>query len=201
MTPPSFFSLSIIHPLVNSKTCTAVVYLKNKVLRSWAPEENSRHKPIPEEGRLPFRNRLIPFLASSPPPIRSQLLPILSKILQYDFPEKWPDFMDITIQLLNTNDANSVFAGLQCLLAICRVYRFKPAEKRPEFDKIVEISFPQLLNIGTRLLAEESLEAGEMLRVVVKSYKHAIYVSHDRRHGYGLFADVFSWCSSSFHRS
>lgn len=103
---------------------------------------------------------------------------MLSKILQYDFPEKWPDFMDITLQLLNTNDANSVFAGLQCLLAICRVYRFKAGDKRNDFDKIVEISFPQLLNIGTRLIDEESLEAGEMLRTVVKSYKNAIYVCY-----------------------
>lgn len=123
-----------------------------------------------------MRNRLIPVLASSPPNIRVQLIPILSKILQFDFPEKWPDYIDITLQLLNGNDANSVFAGLQCLLAICRVYRFKGGEMRGDFDKIVEISFPQLLNIGTRLIDEESVEAGEMLRTVIKAFKNAIYV-------------------------
>jgi hypothetical protein len=85
--------------------------------------------------------------------------------------------MDITLQLLGANDANSVFAGLQCLLAICKVYRFKATEKRGDFDKIVEHCFPQLLNIGSRLVNEESLEAAEMLHAVVKSYKHAIYVS------------------------
>lgn len=37
------------------------------------------------------------------------------------------------------------------------------------------MSFPQLLNIGNRLVGEESLEAGEMLRTVLKVYKHAIY--------------------------
>lgn len=88
--------------------------------------------------------------------------------------------MDITLQLLGTNDANSVFAGLQCLLAICRVYRFKAGEKRTDFDKIVEHSFPQLLNIGNKLVDEESLEAAEMLRIVVKAYKHAIYVGSTR---------------------
>ena len=86
--------------------------------------------------------------------------------------------MDITLQLLNTNDANSVFAGLQCLLAICRVYRFKAAEDRGDFNKIVQLSFPQLLSIGSRLVDETSLEAGEMLRTVTKAYKHAIYVSY-----------------------
>lgn len=80
------------------------------------------------------------------------------------------------MQLLSTNDAGSVYAGLQGLLAICRVYRFKAGDKREEFDKIIEHSFPQLLNIGSKLVDEESVEAAEMLRIVVKSYKHAIYV-------------------------
>ncbi|KAK2738365.1 hypothetical protein FQN55_000573 [Onygenales sp. PD_40] len=160
----------------NGVRLSTVVYLKNKVVRGWAPaEENSIHKPIPDGDRPGFRSRIVPLLASSPPTVRSQLAPILSKILQYDFPAQWPDFMDITLQLLNGNDAGSVFAGLQCLLAICRVYRFKSNEKRADFEKVVEISFPRLLDIGSRLVDEESVEAGEMLRTVMKAYKNAIY--------------------------
>lgn len=89
--------------------------------------------------------------------------------------------MDITTGLLNTNDANSVFAGLQCMLALCRTYRFKAGENREDFNHIVQISFPQLLSIGTRLVDETSLEAGEMLRITMKAYKHAIYVSDGSR--------------------
>lgn len=84
--------------------------------------------------------------------------------------------MNITVQLLNTNDASSVFAGLNCMLAICRLYRFKGGENRGDFNQIVQASFPQLLNIGTRLVNETSLEAWEMLRILLKAYKHAIYV-------------------------
>lgn len=157
--------------------CIAGVYLKNRINRGWAPIEDSPLKtPIPEEEKPGFRERLIPALASTPPNVRAQFVPLLQKILQHDFPEQWPGFLDITLQLLGTNDANSVYAGLQCLMAICRVYRFKGGEKREEFDKIVEHTFPQLLNIGLKLVDEESLEAAEMLRIVVKSYKHAIYV-------------------------
>ncbi|WEW59029.1 Nonsense-mediated mRNA decay protein 5 [Emydomyces testavorans] len=172
----------------------AVVYLKNRVIRGWSPEDDhSTHTAIPEEERGPLRNRLLPMLASSPPPIRSQLIPMLSKILQYDFPQKWPDFMDITLQLLNGSDVNSVFAGLQCLLAICRVYSYKASEKRAEFDEIVNHSFPQLLNIGSRLVDEESEEAGEMLRTVMKTYKHAVYLelpSHLMSH-----QATVDWCT------
>ena len=157
----------------------AVVYLKNRVSRGWAPaDESPLHKPIPEEEKLDLRNRLLPILASSPSQVRSQLIPILQKILQYDFPSKWPSFMEITMQLLNTNDANSVFAGLHCMLAICRVYRFKGEDNRGEFNQIVEASFPQLLAIGNRLVNESSTEAWEMLRIIMKAYKHSIYVGH-----------------------
>lgn len=137
----------------------------------------SAHKAISEADRVSCRGRLIPLLAASVPSVRSQLIPILSKILQTDFPGRWPEFMDITIQLLSTNDASSIFAGLQCLLAITRVYRFKNGTERQDLDKIVGVTFPLLLNIGTRLLEETSIEAGEMLRTVVKCYKNAIYVS------------------------
>ncbi len=84
--------------------------------------------------------------------------------------------MDVTLQLLNTNDAASVLAGLQCLLSICRTYRFKAGESRADLDKIVTVAFPALLNLGNKLVDEDSAEAGEMLRLVVKCYKHAIYV-------------------------
>lgn len=153
------------------------MYLKNRISRGWAPVEDSPQRaPVPDSEKPGFRERLIPALASTPPNVRAQLVPLLQKILQHDFPEKWPGFLDLTLQLLGTNDANHVYAGLQCLLAICRVYRFKAGEKREEFDKIVEHSFPQLLGIGQKLVDEESLEAAEMLRIIVKSYKHAIYV-------------------------
>lgn len=84
--------------------------------------------------------------------------------------------MDITMQLMNTQEANSVSAGLQCLLAVCRTYRFKLGETdRSHLDKVVEAAFPRLLTIGNNLVAETNQDAGEMLRIVVKCYKHAIY--------------------------
>lgn len=154
-----------------------MVYLKNRVTRGWAPTEEFPHnKPIPEEEKVGLRNRLLPVLASSPPQIRSQLIPILQKILHYDFPGQWPDFMDITVQLLSTNDKNTIFAGLNCVLAICRAYRFKGLENQGDFDRIVQASFPQTLSIGTRLLNEDDPEAWEMLHIILKAYKHAIYV-------------------------
>ena len=64
---------------------------------------------------------------------------------------------------------------MQCELAICRTYRFKAGESREEFDGVIQVSFDQILNLGNRLVSENSLQAGEMLRMIMKSFKHAIY--------------------------
>lgn len=62
------------------------------------------------------------------------------------------------------------------MLALCRMYRYKGGDSRKEFNQIIEASFPQLLSIGTRLAEETSGEAWEMVHVLLKAYKHAIYV-------------------------
>lgn len=56
------------------------------------------------------------------------------------------------------------------------MYRFKSGEVRSDFDKIVEATFPRLLVIGQGLVNEMSEEAGEMLHIVLKAYKHATFV-------------------------
>lgn len=86
--------------------------------------------------------------------------------------------MGFTSELLNTNNPSSVLAGLQCLLAICRAFRFKASnsDDRQHFDSIVEASFPRLLAICNELVNQESDEAGEMLHLALKTYKHATWV-------------------------
>ncbi|KAH8660673.1 nonsense-mediated mRNA decay protein-like protein [Tricladium varicosporioides] len=178
---------------------STVVYLKNRVTRGWAPASDDfpQNKPILDDEKQRFRERLLPVLAASPPQIRQQLVPVLQKILHYDFPDKWPSFITITLQLLNTNDASSIFAGLQCLLALCRVFRFKSGENRADFDKIVDATFPRLLVIGQGLVNETSEEAGEMLHIVLKAYKHATFfelaVSLREQQV------VIGWCSLFLH--
>ncbi|KAJ4298449.1 Nonsense-mediated mRNA decay protein 5 [Collariella sp. IMI 366227] len=156
-----------------------VIYLKNRVNRAW---ERSDYYPndtlIPDDAKARFRERLLPILAGSQNLVRHQLVPILQRILHFDFPERWPTFMDYAVQLLNTNDPRSVLAGLQCLLAVCRAYRFKASDtdSRSHFDKIIEATFPRLLVICNELVNQESDEAGEMLHIALKCYKHATWL-------------------------
>ncbi|OBT44295.1 hypothetical protein VE00_05866 [Pseudogymnoascus sp. WSF 3629] len=174
---------------------STAVYLKNRVSRAWAVSDDASatHKPIPDEEKARFRERLLPVLSTSSAAVRAQLVPVLQKILHCDFPARWPGFMDVTLRLLNTNEAASIFAGLQCLLAICRVFRFKSGESRADFDKIVEATFPRLLVIGTGLVNETSEEAGEMLHLALKAYKHATFF--DLAASLRQEQTTIGWCS------
>ena len=158
-------------------TSTAAVYLKNRVNRAWEIDQPSQHKPIPDEEKAELRARLQPLIVQSAKQIRAQLLPVLSKILQEDFPAKWPTFLDVTVNLLSTDDAASVLGGLHCMLALSRMYRYRGTDNREQFSQIVEVTFPQLLNIANGLVSQTSAEAWEMLHILLKVYKHAVYVS------------------------
>ncbi|PFH56452.1 hypothetical protein XA68_16482 [Ophiocordyceps unilateralis] len=158
---------------------STVIYIKNRVTRSWFPSEQfANDKPIPEDEKARIRDMLVPILASSDGPVQQQLVPVLQRILQCDFPARWPRFVDFTMELLNTNSPRSVHAGLLCLLALCRAFRYKSSDThdRLQFDTIVETSFSRLLVICNELVTQESDEAGEMLHLALKAYKHATWI-------------------------
>lgn len=158
---------------------STVIYLKNRTNRGWAKTD---HYPdeitINDDEKARFRDRILPILAASQGAVRQQLLQTIQRILHFDFPDKWPDFMDVTLRLLHANDPLSVLAGLQCLLVTCRAYRFKGTQEdsRVQFDKIIEASFPRLLEVCNELVTQESDEAGEMLHIALKAYKHATWL-------------------------
>ena len=174
---------------------SAVIYFKNRVQKGWSKPEDvvPNHKDIPEPEKAIVRARLIPIFVVAQPNTRKQLLVALQKIIHCDFPAQWPDFVDTTLKLLNTQDVQSVFAGVQCLLALCRTYRYKVGDSRGHFDQIVEASFPQMVTLGNNLVNETSLEAGEMLRTLLKAYKHAIYFELPK--GLRTHQATVDWCT------
>ena len=175
-----------------------MVFLKNKVSHAWNPADDyPQNKRINDEAKASFRQRLIPLLASQPPNIRTQLVATLQTILHSDFPEKWPGIFDITVQLLQAQDAGQVFAGLQCILGICRVYRFKSGGDRGDFEKVVSMCFPTLLQMGNRLVNETSIEAGELLRAIMKAAKHTTY--YELPHHLREQQNIVAWCTLFFH--
>lgn len=97
------------------------------------------------------------------------------------------------MQLLSADNAQSVFAGLQCLVTLCKVFRYKTKDSRDDFDRVTAAAFPLILDIGTKLLGETSVEAGEMTKLILKAYKHAIY--SDMAEHLRDQTSIVAWCT------
>ncbi|KAG5518299.1 hypothetical protein PMAC_003095 [Pneumocystis sp. 'macacae'] len=150
----------------------ASIYLKNRIGNGW--ERNDSDSKILEDDKHLFRKRLLPTLLLVPPIIYSQIASIVGVILSHDFPEKWSDFMDQVVRLLNSQDAHYVYIGLISFLEISKVYRYRSGVRRQPFDVVVQTVYPRLLEIGDRVTCENDSIAGEMLKIIFKSYKFYI---------------------------
>ncbi|KTW27052.1 hypothetical protein T552_02544 [Pneumocystis carinii B80] len=150
----------------------ASIYLKNRIGHAW--EGNNSDFKISENDKDLFRKRLLPTLLLVPPIIRSQIASIIGIILSSDFPEKWPDFMDKVIQLLNSQDVHCIYIGLISFLEISKVYRYRSGVRRTPLDIIIQSVYPHLIEIGSRVAGENNPIAFEMLKIILKCYKFHI---------------------------
>ncbi|ORY80013.1 importin-7 [Protomyces lactucae-debilis] len=150
------------------------VFLKNLISRRWALEDLSAC--LPEVEKASFRDRIVPALVSAPVSIRPQLASVLSQILSADFPEQWPDFLGKCCSLLQDGDVQRVYTGLLCLLELTKVYRWRSLGRRASLDTIIQATFPILLQISNGLIDEESMLAGDMMRLILKTYKSVVWL-------------------------
>lgn len=165
----------VIEPRVSDQVkSAAAVYLKNRIAKGWCPMSTTDDE-IDNDEMPVFRDRIVPALVQSSSPSRQVLLKILNIIVNRDFPAKWPNLLDVTLSLFQTNNIHSVRVGLSCLLEVCKYFRWSTNEDKDNLDRIIDSSFPGVLEIGNSLLNETSLAAGEMLRDVLKIYKFATY--------------------------
>lgn len=165
----------VLEPQVSPVVKTAsAVYLKNKIVRYWRPLEAHPLQVDPAE-QPAFRERIIPALTKVSPQVRPQIVAIINAIVSKDFPSRWPELVDITLALFNSNDGPSLAAGATCLLEIGRHYRWTTGEHREGLNKVIDAAFPGVLQIASSLVNDSSQEAGEMLRDIIKTYKMATY--------------------------
>jgi hypothetical protein len=158
----------------------AAIYLKNKVIRYWDPIDDSSPLKIDNDEKPVFREQVIPALTKVSPQIRPIAVAILNGVVARDYPHKWPQFLDITLTLFQTNDIEGVRTGLTCLLEITRHFRWTSGEQRQGLNGVIDTAFPGLLTISNSLINETSYSAAEMLRDSIKCYKMASYVSTEK---------------------
>ncbi|KAI7872425.1 armadillo-type protein [Spinellus fusiger] len=151
----------------------AAIYFKNRMNKAW-DRTTQTVAPINEEDRRIVKCSLLQALVTAPNAVKVQLTSTLQTILTNDFPEQWLEFVNELEHFLASSDVRLVYVGLLALREVIKVYQWKSMERRDPLKDIVKLTFPGILSIGNNLLGNDSLEAAEMLKLVLKIYHSVI---------------------------
>ncbi|KAJ3087930.1 hypothetical protein HK102_009952 [Quaeritorhiza haematococci] len=146
------------------------IYFKNRVCRAWNPNRVKDHHIGPND-RVVVKQSILQLLVSVPQNVRLQLATALHEILLNEYPDNWPEFVpNIQILLQSTDNQHAIYAGLVALQQVVRVYRWKASGNREPLNQIVAHVFPAVHSIAAKLSQMDSLEAAQMLHLVLKTY-------------------------------
>lgn len=164
-----------VQPIVK-QSCS--IYFKNIILKNW-----TIGTLIDNDERPIIRERLLLSITKLDKIFRNQLLPALSLIIKYDYPDSWSNLLDHILNLINNSndDLNSLYVGIYSFAELCRNFRWKNNNDRSNLlDPIIINFFPSLLNIGNQLISDSkfinSFEASEILKLIIKCYKFVTYL-------------------------
>ncbi|KAI8325447.1 ARM repeat-containing protein [Martensiomyces pterosporus] len=155
----------------------ASIYFKNRVRRAWSATARALevYAPISEADRSVTKDNILKVIYSSPQAIKLQLTECLGIILNFDFPDKWPQFTHQLQELLQAQDPQMVYTGLLALLEVIKVYRYSQT-KRKVVDEITKELFPRVQKVAEEAIASDDELAMRMVWAAFKSYYAAIQV-------------------------
>ncbi|KAH3684851.1 hypothetical protein WICPIJ_004204 [Wickerhamomyces pijperi] len=177
----------------------AALFFKNRTVRYWTSYEDDteevKSKVIDSDEKPIIRERLLDALIKTNDKLRKQLIPVLTTVINSDYPKEWPNLLETALNLLYTQNLDSAYTGLLCIAKITQSFRWHSNENRPALDGIIQKYFPTLLQVADTLLRENSKEAAEMCVLLLKTYKYATY--HDLPVPLQTPENIANWCN--FH--
>ncbi|CAM9092964.1 unnamed protein product [Pylaiella littoralis] len=150
----------------------AAIALKNTVRKRWSPKpEESTPATFSPEHKATFRlNIFEALLRETDSSVRDLLAETLRLVASYDFPDEWPTLIPAIVAQLQTGEVLRVHNAMLALRKIVKRFEYKPKEARGPLLDIMRVTLPLLLNMATQLLAEDSTEAGEVLKLALKVF-------------------------------
>ncbi|KAL2329682.1 hypothetical protein Fmac_017263 [Flemingia macrophylla] len=153
----------------------ASIHFKNFIAKNWSPLDSDAQQKISQSDKDVVRDHILVFVTQVPPLLRVQLGECLKTIIHSDYPEQWPRLLDWV--KLNLQD-QQVYGALYVLRILSRKYEFKSDEERVPVYRIVDETFPHLLNIFNRLvqIVNPSLEVADLIKLICKIFWSSIYL-------------------------
>ncbi|CAN8285361.1 unnamed protein product [Cochlearia groenlandica] len=158
----------------------ASIQFKNSIAKNWSHEDSGEKQRILQSDKEVVRDNILVYVTQVPTLLRSQLGECLKTIIYADYPEQWPRLLDwVKFNLQN----QQIYGALFVLRILSRKYEFKSDEERTPVSRIVEETFPLLLNIfnGLVQIANPSLEIAEFIKLICKIFWSSIYLELPRQ--------------------
>ena len=159
------------------KMCAAVA-LKNAVKRYWDNEDVSRSSPFTEEDKSTVRTNLVPaVLSSTLHAVTNLTIESIALIAMYDFPDRWnTGLIQQLNEALNSSELKTVFLGARIVRRLAKLYAYRTSARgdRGPWEAIVQATFPRLAAIFKQCLGANTLDAANMMRIILKAYWSAI---------------------------
>lgn len=153
---------------------SSVIYLKNKVNRSWRSDQNKdelRNDDLHEAEENILKENIIQVLVNNcnDNHLRPHLTESIKIILTRT--NNW-DLTHIILELLNSGKQEYVYAGLLLVFEMCNAHRYDIIDNRQQIDKFIGDIFPVMENILSQLINQDDYKSSELLYLILKSFKY-----------------------------
>ena len=147
----------------------AAIQVKNKLRDYWVPE--GAIYPVSAEEKEQIKVRVVDILLVEPDnSLRGILAESIKLIAEYDFPDQWPALIPTLLTNIQTPDVLKVYNSLVALRKLVKRYEYKAKEERGTMDHIIQTAFPHLQNMMSNLVALNSIEAAQVMRLCLKVF-------------------------------
>ncbi|KAK4050929.1 Nonsense-mediated mRNA decay protein 5 [Microbotryomycetes sp. JL221] len=172
----------------------ASIYLKNRIKSSWKARPASTNEPtlsLSDQDKLALKQQLLPLLttlcqqdsSNGTVQVKRQIIDVLNQIISHDFPQQWSTLPQQTIELLDNPSQSHIETGLittNCLFSTLRFNSRAIEISETVLPSLVTLLMPRLLNLSRQILNINPTDStslstqGELIKLVVKSYKNSI---------------------------
>ena len=132
-------------PQVNADIrLAAALRFKNRLRNE---DWNADKSPVQEDEKVMVKKAMVSAVIAAPSKVRNVLLEGLRRILEYDFPDRWPGLVEEVMQYLQGQDMHKITGALSVLRVLCKRFEYKPEGEDAPLDNVVNKCFPLLIQM------------------------------------------------------
>ena len=154
----------------------AAIQAKQHFMRSWVDRKIEGQVLISEEEKVMWRQNIIECVNQSNDLIRAQLKEVVRRMIDDEFPVKWPGFPEKLLACMAQDDPQVLSGSLFVLHQILKACEYKKLENPQRIASLALLreAQPRLLQVAGACMASGTPDAHKMLKWCLKIYYSAV---------------------------